>query len=633
MNHEAHFAHLLDLLKIERVEDRKQYEQKIRNRSAIDRRKEGVTWYPVTISKSYLSTGERWVFHLERTQELGKRHMFQAGSSVSLFVMDDKVIHSINAVASFVAQDSMKIVLNSDDPPDWIDEGKLGVDLLFDESTYEEMEKAMRALQKVKDGRILELINVFTGKQSPRFTTTKKNESRFGLNKSQSEAVDNILISKDVALVHGPPGTGKTTTLVQAIVAVLDQEKQVLVCTASNAALDLLVEKLSRNGIKVLRLGHPGRVDEVVVASTLDVQLSQHSDAKMLKDMRKKSEAMRRMGLQYKRKFGREEREQRKMLLDDAKKLKYDARNLEDHMIYQLLQETQVVACTLIGANSNYLRKKEFSTVFIDEASQALEPASWIPIMKSQKVVLAGDHLQLPPTVKSMEAAKKGLSETLFERCMNTYTSGKLLETQYRMHQDIASFSNTYFYNGRLLEGDVVAKRRQLFSEAAVFVDTAGCGFNEAVNEETLSTYNREQSVFTIRFLNQIVEGCNEIGQLSVGVIAPYKAQVLELKQVIVSYDWYPNLKSSITINSVDAFQGQERDIVVIDLVRSNDRGEVGFLADERRINVALTRARHKLVVIGDSATLCNHPFFDELIKYFQDKNLYHSAFEYSHFD
>ncbi|MEQ9304486.1 MAG: AAA domain-containing protein, partial [Marinoscillum sp.] len=274
---------------------------------------------------------------------------------------------------------------------------------------------------------------------------------------------------------------------------------------------------------------------------------------------------------------------------------------------------------------------RTYKTLFIDEASQALEPAAWIPIMKAGRVVMAGDHWQLPPTVKSREAAKEGLSETIFERTIAKWNADVMLEVQYRMHQEIMSFSNRKFYEGHLKSDSLVASRRQLFNKTVSFIDTAGCGFDEKLNQETLSTYNVEEARFVMKQLESILEqiASNDNGILDIGIIAPYKAQTEVLRQLLAQQDWSNEVKKHITINSVDAFQGQERDVMIISLVRSNPNGEIGFLADERRMNVAMTRAKHLLVMVGDSATLSANPFFDELIQDMQQRNFYHSAFEY----
>lgn len=630
MNHSEHFLHLLQLLKKERIEDRKQYENKIRNRSLEDRRKEGVTWYPVTIDRSFLGTGGKWVLKVERTTQVDQRHFFQTGSSASIFLNDDRKKLSASAIISKVSDKYMTLVLNFDEPPEWIEDGRLGVDLLFDESTYDEMEKTMRRMSEVREGRLKDLVSVMLGMNEP-FFTSSQTLKHTGLNESQNKALSHIRSARDLALVHGPPGTGKTTTLVEAIKDTVSEEKQVLVAAASNAAVDLLAEKLTIQGIRVVRIGHPARVTEEVISCTLDARLSEHDDAKMLKDLRKKAEEYRSLGYKYKRNFGRAEREQRRMLLDEARTLRDDARMLEDHMVHDELNKAQVIACTLVGANNSYIQHRTYKTLFIDEASQALEPAAWIPIMKAGRVVMAGDHWQLPPTVKSREAAKDGLSETIFERTIAKWDADVMLEVQYRMHQEIMGFSNRKFYDGHLKSDSLITSRRQLFDKTVSFIDTAGCGFDEKLNQETLSTYNVEEARFVMKQLESILEqiASKEHSILDIGIIAPYKAQTEVLRQLLAQQDWSNEVKKHITINSVDAFQGQERDVMIISLVRSNPNGEIGFLADERRMNVAMTRAKHLLVMVGDSATLSANPFFDELIQDMQQRNFYHSAFEY----
>lgn len=629
MTHSEHFLNLLRLIRKEREEDRKQYESKIGNRSLHDRKKEGVTWYPVMVNKSYVGTGERWIFQIERTTDLTQRHHFHPGSSVSIFLNDDKKKLSASGIIMRMNEHKMTLMLNADEPPDWLDDGKLGVNLLFDEGTYDEMEKTLKNLSNIKEGRIFELMSILRGKATPSFQN-KHQVSYPRLNDSQNIALNTIMAANDLALVHGPPGTGKTTTLVQAIQAKVTEEKQVLVCASSNAAVDLLAEKLMELEVRVLRIGHPARVTDAVVRSTLDVRLSEHNDAKMLRDLRRKSEEMRSMGKKYKRNFGREERQQRRMLFDESNALRDEARMLEGHMIFDEINKAEVIACTLVGANNSYLGNRSFKTVFIDEASQAIEPANWIPIMKAEKVVMAGDHWQLPPTVKSKEAEKEGLSNTIFERTINAYDIDTMLETQYRMHPQIMTFSNHHFYSGKLLSAAMIHHRRQLYDEPVSFIDTAGCGYAEKLNEETLSTYNEEEAQFILQRLDQLInEGGETFMKLSIGIIAPYRAQTEKLRQKIVRYEWFKEMEPNITINSVDAFQGQERDVILMSLVRSNDEGYIGFLGDIRRMNVAMTRARHLLLMVGDSATLSSHSFFDKLIQDLQRRGYYHSAFEY----
>ncbi len=629
MHFSEHFYHLLELLKIEREEDRKQYEEKIRNRSLEDRKKEGVTWYPVVIGRSYLSTGEKWTLQLEKTQLQETKNYFQSGSSVSVFLNDQKSRLSASGIISRISDKYMTVVLNREDPPDWLEDGKIGVNLLFDESTYDEMERTLHKLAKVNEGRLGELIQILCGEKEPTFRPEVP-LNHPGLNPTQNKALSLINAANDLGLVHGPPGTGKTTTLVEAVKEIVAVEKQVLVSASSNAAVDLMAERLGEQGIHVLRLGHPARVTEEVIASTLDARLASHDDAKLLRDLRRKSEEMRTIGKKYKRNFGASERQQRRLLLQEAKSLKEEALSLESYMIRDELDKAQVIACTLVGANSNYLNNRTFKTLVIDEASQALEPAAWIPMMRVDRVIMAGDHFQLPPTIKSIEAARRGLSETIFERVIRKYDAANvMLEIQYRMEDPIMQFSNDYFYKGRLKSDALISNRRKIFSKPVEFIDTAGCGFEEKVKEETLSTYNEGEAHFLLRRLGALIkENEEEISRMTIGIIAPYKAQVELLNQQIRHQDWYESTRK-ITINTVDAFQGQERDIIAISMVRSNTAGEIGFLGDIRRMNVAMTRARLFLLLAGDSSTLSNNNFFDDLIRHYQDSGFYKSAFEY----
>ena len=621
-----HFQKLQSLLEIEREEDRRQYLLKIQNRVLEDRRKDGVTWYPLLIRKSYIGIGDKWMLEVERKANVGERHHFHAGSSASIFLNDsDK---SISGIINRVREDSILLMLNKNEPPEWIEDGKIGIDLLFDESTYDEMDRTLKKMSNLKDDRRKYLTQVLLRNVDPYFKKTHV-ISYPDLNDSQSSAIDKIRSAKDIALIHGPPGTGKTTTLVQAIMETVSDEKQVLVCAPSNAAVDLIVEKLHQKEVSVTRLGHPARVTDEVVSHTLDVQMLEHRDGKTLKGLHKKSEELRKLGRKYKRNFGRAEMNQRKLLLDESKKLKEEAHYMEDYITQDILDNSSVIACTLIGANGQNLYGRHFKTVFIDESSQALEPAAWIPVLKADRVIMTGDHLQLPPTIKSKEAEKAGLGHTLFERNIPNSDASSVLKTQYRMRPEIMSFSNSEFYGNELKTDESVLNRPKLFEKAMMFVDTAGCGYQEKKNPETLSTFNEEEASFVFRHLREMLAA--QKASISVGVIAPYKAQIGQLNSRYDDYEW--SEETNISINTVDAFQGQERDVIYISLTRSNESGEIGFLANERRMNVAMTRAKHLLVMVGDSSTLSSNSYFDRLIQFCQEGDFYHSAFEYLYTD
>ena len=623
---QAEIARLIDLLKIEKDEDYAQYQQKMLNTSLDERRKQGVTWYPVVKVNHFISTGERYTIELERTSHMDLNHAFQSGAVVSLFLGQDEKDSSTQGVISYIRDNKMRIVINDDDLPDWIFDGKLGVNLLFDEGSYREMHKALKEVLNAEQGRLADLREIFYGAKEPSFKNGFEFQS-VNLNDSQNKALTNIFNAQDVAIIHGPPGTGKTTTLVNAIKEVVKNERQVMVCAQSNAAVDLLVEKLDNLGLDVLRLGHPARLTPEVIENSLDVKISKHGYFKELREIRKRSDEYRRMAGKYKRNFGHHERMQRDLLRKEARLLKEDADRIEQHITEDLLDRAQVIACTLVGSTHSLVNDRIFKTVFIDEASQALEAAAWIAIRKGYRVVMAGDHQQLPPTVKSLKAAKEGLENTLFEKAMKIPPASVMLETQYRMHPQIMQFSSDYFYNGGLKTADsVIERERDSLVEHFVFIDTAGTGFAEKVKKQTLSTYNEEEAALLVKHL-----GNNVLPDKSIGIIAPYKAQTEILRDLIKENPAFDEVRDNISINSVDAFQGQERDIIYISLTRSNDKNEIGFLKEYRRMNVAMTRAKTQLVIIGDSGTLGKDNFYNAVLDYAQKVGGYKSAFEFSY--
>lgn len=623
-----------ELLKLERQADLEQYRQKILLVPLHRKTKEGKCWYPVTLKRDYIGTGERLIIEVERTSHLDQPHVFQSGKMVSVFSnaksSPDK--HYIGGVINYVKDNTMVITVNGDDLPDWIDDPHLGIDLMFDEMAYREMEAAMKAVINAEDSRVAELRDTLLGYRLPVTGSLTGNlEPVTGLNESQNQALQKVLEAQDVAIIHGPPGTGKTTTLVQAIKETVKSEKQVLVCAPSNAAVDLLVEKLSDKGLNVVRIGHPARVTEQSLSKTLDSRIALHDHFKELRALRKKMEQVRAQAFKFKRNFGFHERQERSLLKQEAKMLKADADVLEFYIINDILNTSDVIACTLVGSSHPTLRGKRYKTVFIDEAAQALEPACWIPILRSERVVLAGDHQQLPPTIKSLEAAREGLAKTLFEKCMERHPqSAAMLQTQYRMNEYIMKFSSDYFYRGGLIADESVKHHTVTDLPPIDFIDTAGCGYNETQDPETLSRFNEEEANVLIRALEKRVLGIGvEEWSYSLGIITPYSAQVERIVKLVESSEPLTAIQRHITINTVDAFQGQERDIIAISFVRSNDKGEIGFLGDIRRTNVAITRARKKLIMIGDSATLGTHNFYTALLEYVQQKDFYRSAWDH----
>jgi ATP-dependent RNA/DNA helicase IGHMBP2 len=633
--------HLQKLLKIERDEDFNQYKEYFSRNNISYRKQNGVTWYPIVITNTEIGFGEYISIDIERTTNHNEPHQFSGGKNAALFSNNQTDATPINGIIKVLGPNKIRLTLTIDELPDWCDNGKLGINLLFDENSYREMGIALeKVISASGNKRLAKLRDIMFGLVPPTFDTSNPLTPIAKLNVSQNEAVQKIVSAKDIAIIHGPPGTGKTTTLVQAIRETLKKEKQVLVCSSSNTAVDLLTEKLHREGINVLRLGNPARISEEVLMNTLDAKIAAHESYKELKNYRKTAEEYFRMASKYKRTFGREEREQRQLLYNEARKIVQEARVLEDYIFDEQFDKAQVIACTPVVSAGKMMRDKHFSTVFIDEAAQALEPMCWIPITRSDRVVFAGDHFQLPPTVKSKQAEAQGFSKTLFEQCMLLDNCSVMLNTQYRMNENIMNFSNKKFYGNNLIADGSVKKQvlsyntdDYLLNTAIDFIDTAGCGYTEIINPESLSIANPEEAQLLIKHLKlvleQFVQANKTSENITIGVISPYKEQVQYITNQLNEDEELTHFRKSIAIKTVDGFQGQERDIIYISLVRSNELMEIGFLSDIRRMNVALTRAKKKLVVIGDSATLANHPFYKDFLDYVESINAYKSAWEF----
>jgi CheY-like chemotaxis protein len=630
-----YFKKLLDLLKIEREDDRQAYLQLTQTSSISARRENGLTWYPIAIRDTELGRGDYLTVELERTTHQDLSHQFRSGVSAVLFSNHDPKQNNIEGTISFQSGNRMKIALRTDELPEWSRDGKLGVDLLFDDNSYDEMQNALKLAdtlrEKPAEGRI---IRILKGEQPATFQTELPPVPIPALNASQQAAVNKILAANELAIVHGPPGTGKTTTLVQAIKALIKQERQqILVVAPSNTAVDLLSEKLSDEGLNVLRVGNPARVSDRLLSLTLDSKMAEHNSMKDIKRLKKQAGEFRDMAHKYKRNFGKAERDQRKALFDEARNIMKQVENTEQYIVEDLLNKAQVITATLVGANNYLVKQRKYQTVVIDEAGQALEPACWIPILKAQKVILAGDHFQLPPTIKSVAAAQKGLSTTLLEKNVALHPEAvTLLEEQYRMHETIMGYPAAVFYEQRLKAHASVAEHLLFAGDTPLaFVDTAGCGFDEKV--EGTSITNPEEASFLFKHLTQLV---TELGSHyqpnnfpSVAIISPYRQQVQQLQELLPHASALQPYRHRISINTIDSFQGQERDIVYISMARSNTEGKIGFLSDIRRMNVAMTRARKKLVVIGDSGTLSQLPFYEDFIAYTADRNAYQSAWEF----
>jgi len=627
---------VLALFLSEKEEDLRQYKRKMSDTSLTERRKEGVCWYPLNVERTSFSAGERVLVRVSRPKEHRESHMFQSGKLVSLFSnlgSNNEQKHAVSGVVNRAGESEMIITLNGDDEPDWLHNGHLGVQLMFDENAYLEMERTLHIVINPQDNRLLFLRSLLLEDGEATFENIPELNIP-ELNSGQNKALNRIASANDLAIVHGPPGTGKTTTLVHSIYHTLKNEKQVLVCAPSNAAIDLLCEKLASKGLSVVRIGHPARVTEEILSITLDAQIAHHSSYKDLKAVKKMAEEYYQTAKKYKRNFGHEERQQRRLLLQESTQLKKEAEQLEYYIVNDILTNAQVIASTMVGASNYQIRDRRFSTVFIDEAAQGLEPATWIPVTKANRIIFAGDHCQLPPTIKSFEAARAGLDETLFEKAIKRNKADVMLQEQYRMNRDIMRFSSRFFYNNKIRANSAVENWNMFDGDTALeFIDTAGCGFFEQVDQETKSSFNPEECDILLKHFRQyisLLESNIPQSEPSVGIISPYKAQINLLQNNFKGIEEeFENCKLQLSVNTIDSFQGQERDIVYISLVRSNEKGEIGFLSDTRRMNVAMTRARKKLVIVGDSATIGQHQFYGQFLDYVNSIGAYRSAFEW----
>lgn len=642
MNEQAAVERLQALRKVlqkERDEDFRLYNDLFLRVNLEQRRKNGLTWYPVKINSEELGSGDLLHIEVERTAHTDHAHQFSSGKNISLFSNHQQEERTLNGTIKSVNRNVMKVILHSDELPDWAYEGKLGINIQFDDNSYNEMQKALEQVIDAKYNRVAELRDMMEGLYAIKFEKEEELSIVPGLNLSQNRALRHVLSAQDVAVIHGPPGTGKTTTLVQAIRLTLEKERQVLVCAPTNSAVDLLTEKLMEAGVDVLRLGHPARIDEQLMQSSLDGRTSSSPYYKDIKNLRRNAEEYFRMAGKYKRTFGKEDAQQRAAFYAEAKTCIREARALEDYIVDELFKSVQVICCTPVTSTHRGLARKKFSTLFFDEASQTLEPMVWIPLLKCKRLILSGDHFQLPPVVKSVEAKKGGLEITLLDRCIELPKAMVLLNRQYRMNTEIMGFSNTWFYNNELVADETVAEHRLVNEESSTlfkcveFIDTAGCSFDEEQNPETLSYSNHGEAKILFRHLHALLA---EYGQdalaerISIGIISPYKEQREWLKEQLQEQELVMNKISEISVKTVDGFQGEERDVIYISLVRSNESGEIGFLSDLRRMNVAITRARKKLVVIGDSATIGSSDFYQAFLQYCEEKGLYRSAWEFA---
>jgi ATP-dependent RNA/DNA helicase IGHMBP2 len=628
---------LIELIEVEQNYERDFYRQRLVQRAIPERIEAGVSLYPLQLKSIDYGLGGHVLLELEiPTDQNASR--FQNGRTLELFGLEKQSTHEhrVGGLVKSQKHRILQVVLHTEEPPEWLDKGQLGLDLYYDETTFREMLRALHTLRDAEGSPLARLRDVLLGERAPAYFPPPKHQAYPELNDPQNKAIGHVLSAEDVALIHGPPGTGKTTTLVAAICEVLEYESQVMVSAASNTAVDVMVRKLAAAGRKVVRLGHPDRMHEDIVEYTLEAQLEAHPNARVIRNMRREMEQLRKQATKFHRNFGPEQRQERRELWTTIRGMRKELRNLEQQMCATLLDQAEVIACTFVGSTQSILQTRKFDTVFIDEAAQALEPGCWIPLLRAKKVVMAGDHCQLPPTIKSPDA--KALGETLFEHCIGREGfQSVMLKIQYRMNKVIMGFSSDWFYHGELEAAPSVAEHTladhqpELEADALervplVWIDTAGCSYDEYQDPKSKSYANPSEAELLERWLKNYTAHWPE-HPVSIGVIAPYRGQVDTLQNLWTPSLWPDHL--AVDINTIDSYQGQERDLIVLSLVRSNDTGEIGFLKDLRRLNVAITRGRKQVVIIGDSATLGNHRFYQALLPYVETHGRWISAWEY----
>lgn len=641
-NSTLYLQRLRSLLQLEYDNEKEEFRVQTEKMGIKRKIRRGICWYPIEVGRSYYNSLNQFVV------EVIKKHddeedddietLFEYGKPVQFFSFNAKYVNddlkdkndikyfSFSSTVSFVDGDRMVVTLpSSQQLMDLQGAENLGVQLYFDETSYKTMFHALDDVINAKRNRLADLRDIFAGQIKPQKRTFAPMQFPW-LNRTQEEAVNEVLVAKDVMIVHGPPGTGKTTTLVEAIYETLRRETQVMVCAQSNMAVDWISEKLVDHGVPVLRIGNPSRVNDKMLSFTYERKFESHPDYPELWSIRKTIRQM------------RENRKKGENTHQKIARLRERAAEIEMRINAELFDEARVVACTLVGSANKILFRQRFSTLFIDEAAQALEPACWIAIRRASRVILAGDHQQLPPTIKCFEAMKQGLGKTLMERIAENQPSAvSLLKVQYRMNDAIMKFSSDWFYDGKVESDKSVQNRSVLdYEHPIMWIDGNELQkeIEEEVDEQTIEKIdfkeqfigenhgrvNKAEAELVLATLKDYIQ---KIGKerfleerLDVGIISPYKVQTQYIRQQIKKREEFRPFRSVISVNTVDGFQGQERDIIMISLVRSNDNGQIGFLNDLRRMNVAMTRARMKLIIFGDKATLSHHAFYRKLIEY-----------------
>jgi len=598
---------LIDCIELEEKEQIKRFgvdgEHTLKNLKA-----EGLAIQPISISKKTFGYADYPEIYF-RINYPTETNSFRDGSAIECFISGET---PIKGVMLFLDGNNGAFRLYAPDFPDWIEDHGIGIKLAPNQRTNTIMKTVLKELPENKTLlSLFERIHGFAVDEKQTDLTNSPAYKNPNLNRSQKEAVNGIVQNKNICIIHGPPGTGKTTTLIEAIVQLVHLGEKILVSAPSNAAVDNIAKGLIFQNLNVLRVGNNTKIDDEIFAHTLEGKMNNSKELREIKDLKIRAEEFRRMAHKYKRSFGKAEREQQNLLFKEVKNIRGEIKKLQVYNEDKLYENAQVVLGTPIGLYDASLKKYKFDTLLVDEAGQCIEPFAWCVFPLANRFVLAGDHLQLPPTVLSNEAVKKGFSQSILESAIAHVSNNYLLNVQYRMRESIAGFSNEYFYKGLLK----TPEHLQNIEQHICFIDTAGSGFAEKHGNAGNSLQNEGE----LKIAEKIIE--TELMEVqNIAFISPYSGQVAAAKEL---------LPKKVRINTIDSFQGQEKQFVILSLVRSNDDGEIGFLKDYRRMNVAITRAKEKLYVIGDSATIGGDKFYQLFLDYIQKNGEYRSVWEY----
>ncbi len=602
-----HVQKLIQCINSEEAEEVKRYSLD-QQQSLKALKAEGLALHPIVVTRKTFGYADypEISFRLNFPAETGR---FRDGTAIECFINGEQPVKGILLNLEGRAGEFR---LFAPDFPDWIEDAGVGIKLAPDQHTTSIMKEVLNNLESNKP-----LFKLFDKIHSEKIVTTKselKSENisfrNNNLNESQQQAVNAIIQNEEMTIVHGPPGTGKTTTLVEAIFQLVQKEEKILVSAPSNTAVDNIAKGLIAIGLKILRVGNSSKVDETIFQHTPEGKLANSKQQKEIKELKIRAEQFRRMALKYKRSFGKAEREQRNLLFKEVKAIRTEIKNIQAYNEQKLYEDADVILGTPIGLNDSKIAGIKFQTLVIDEAGQCLEPLAWCIFPFAEKYVLAGDHLQLPPTVLSREAMKLGFNRSILEVSFTKVPQVFLLNTQYRMRASIAGFSSDYFYEGLLQ----TAPHLKNLASHICFIDTAGSGFNEIKGSDGTSLQNEGE----LRLIQKLMETEN-LNPAETAVISPYSGQVAAAKEIL------PNIR----ISTIDSFQGQEKETIILSLVRSNDENDIGFLKDYRRMNVAITRAKEKLFVVGDSATIGGDVFYNSFLTYIEMHGNYRTVWEF----